>query len=145
MEKRDIRERIIQKTASIREYLDFLLDEVPENIEEYKKSLRKKAICERYIQKIADAAMDLAFFVINLKSLEQPMNEDSVFNILSKEKVIKPELAAKLNNLKGMRNFIIHQYEKIDDSIIYSSLSEEIKDDVEDFINAISNLLEVAE
>jgi len=46
-------------------------------------------------------------------------------------------LLKKLKNLKGMRNFIIHQYEKIDDEIVFESISEQLEKDVRGFIENI--------
>ena len=66
-----------------------------------------------------------------------PETEEHAFFILAKNKIISEKLAAKLKDLKDIRNKIIHQYEIIDDAIVYYALTEEIPKDVEEFLNAI--------
>jgi len=47
-----MKERIEEKIAEIEEFTQFLLERVPSNFEEYENNLEKKAICERYAERI---------------------------------------------------------------------------------------------
>ena len=142
MEKEKIKGRINQKIEQLNNYLEFLSSRVPSNLEEYKNNLDKKAICERYAQKIIESTIDLAFLIINIKNLRQPAQEDTIFNILSEENIISQELAKRLSEAKGMRNFIIHEYGEIDDEIVFEAVSFQLKEDAEEFMKNILNLLE---
>jgi uncharacterized protein YutE (UPF0331/DUF86 family) len=138
MEKRKIEGRITQKMEQIREYLDFLESIVPNGFEEYKNDLKTKAACERYAEKIVEAVIDLAFFMVSYKNLQQPTEEETIFAILLKGKIISCKLAEKLNNAKGMRNFIVHKYGDVNDEIIFEAVSCELKKDIEEFLSSVS-------
>lgn len=132
--------RINDKIKEIDEFLGQLKEMIPHNLEEYKSNLEKKAACERYIEKIVEAAVDLAFFAIKIKKLEIPEDDADAFNILLKNKIINNELAEKLKNAKGMRNIITHEYGKIDDEIVFNSITEELEKDVSEFVGIIGNM-----
>lgn len=127
--------RIKDKIKEINEFLEQLKGIVPSSFDEYKKNIEKKAACERYVEKIIEAVTDLAFLIIKKKNLRIPEDDIDAFNILLDNKIIENELATRLKNAKGMRNIIAHQYGKIDDEIVYNSITEELEKDITSFIN----------
>ena len=129
--------RITDKINEICRYLEELGSIAPSSLEYYNSSIEKKAACERYVEKIVEAATDLAFLVIKSKKLKIPEDDIDAFNILLENKVIDDDLAARLKNAKGMRNIISHQYGKIDDEIVFEAITEELDKDVKRFIEKI--------
>ncbi|MBW2995234.1 DUF86 domain-containing protein, partial [Candidatus Woesearchaeota archaeon] len=87
--------------------------------------------------KIIEAVVDLAFLIIKDKGLKIPEEDKEAFDILSSENVISKELAEKLKDAKGMRNIIAHEYGKIDDEIVFHSITEELEKDITDFISYV--------
>ncbi len=132
--------RIKDKIKEIEIYL-FELDKIiPSTFKNYESDFKTKAACERYFEKIAEAVVDLAMLVIKESGFEIPEMDYESFEILKKEDIISFELVKKLRNIKGMRNIIAHQYGEIDDEIMYSSISNELKKDVKEFLKIIKNL-----
>ena len=129
--------RIEDKRKEIEKYLEELRAIVPKTIEEYATNIEKKAACERYIEKIVEAAIDLAFLIIKSNKLRIPEDDGDAFTILSENNIIASSLATKLRNAKGMKNIIAHQYGKIDDEIIFEALSGQLEKDVMEFIESI--------
>ena len=113
---------------------------MPSSFEEYRSSIEKKAACERYVEKIIEAATDLAFLVIKSKKLKIPEDDIDAFNILLENKIIDSDLTAKLKNAKGMRNIISHQYGKIDDEIVFEAITKELERDIRKFVGVVENL-----
>ena len=113
---------------------------IPSSFEEYKSSIEKKAACERYVEKIIEAATDLAFLIIKNKKLRIPEDDIDAFNILLENKIIDDDLAAKLKNAKGMKNIISHQYGKIDDEIVFDAITEELERDIKKFVEVVEKL-----
>ncbi|MCX6707562.1 MAG: DUF86 domain-containing protein [Candidatus Woesearchaeota archaeon] len=132
--------RIQDKTKEIEKYLAEFSGIIPSDIEEYKKSIKTKAACERYFEKIAEAITDLAFLIIKDKELRQPEDDKQSFDVLAEENIIQKSLAEKLKDLKGMRNIIAHGYGKIDDEIVFHSITEEMEKDVNEFILEIRKI-----
>ena len=66
-----------------------------------------------------------------------PEDDEGVFEILLSKGIISERLSSKLRDAKGMRNIIAHEYGNIDDELIFEAISNELKKDVEDFIDNI--------
>ena len=126
--------RINDKIDEINGYLRELAEIVPANLEEYKSSNLTRAACERYAEKIIEAATDLAFLVIKIKKFEIPEDDTDAFSILLENKVIDNALAEKLKDAKRMKNIISHLYGKVDDGIVFEAITEQLKKDVKEFV-----------
>ena len=133
--------RIEDKIDEIDKLLDELIEIMPNDFNEYNSDFKTKAACERYFEKIIEAAIDLAFLVIKDRRLQLPEEDKRVFDILSREKLISEDLAIKLKEAKGMRNIIAHEYGKIDDEIVFESIKDQLIPDVEEFIKQIKTFL----
>ncbi|MBI2130320.1 DUF86 domain-containing protein [Candidatus Woesearchaeota archaeon] len=126
--------RIEDKISEINRYLRELESILPPGFEEYQSNLEKKAACERYVEKIVEAATDLAFLVIKNRKLRMPDDDLDAFNVLLEGKIIDDGLAARLKNAKGMRNIISHQYGNIDDEIVFEAIDKELSRDIKEFV-----------
>ena len=133
--------RINDKIREIEDYIEELYSIVPSSFEEYEKDFKTRASCERYIEKLVEAAVDLGFLVIKLKKFDVPENDMQIFEILLHNKIISENLAKDLKKAKGMRNVISHEYGHVDDAIIFDSLAERLEKDIKDFIKSIKEIL----
>lgn len=134
-----MKERINDKIKEIEESLAELEEIIPDSFEAYNDN-KTKAACERYFERIVEAAVDLAFIIVRERSLKLPEEEKEVFDSLVKAKIITSEVAARLRNAKGMRNVIAHQYGQIDDELVFESLKNELVNDIKDCIKQIKRL-----
>ena len=132
--------RISDKLIEIEKYLEELESILPLDFKEYKKNFKIKAVGERYFEKIVEAVIDLAFLVAGEKRLRKPEEEEGIFSVLKDNKILSEELCLKLQDAKGMRNIISHQYGKINDELVFNSLTEELIPDVNEFLGVIENL-----
>ncbi len=134
------KERIEDKVREIEEYLEELESILPNRFNEYEQNAEKRAACERYFEKIIEAAVDLAFLIIKNKNFKVPEEDKQSFDILAEEKIISNELSEKLKDAKGMRNVICHEYGKIDDELVFEAVTEQIIKDVKELIDEIKKL-----
>jgi|SRR3989344_3732623 len=132
--------RIKDKIKEIEEFLFELNEIAPNEFEDYLEDNKTKAACERYLEKVIEAVIDLAFLIIKEKKFEIPEEGKESFDILAEEKIITEQLAEKLKDAKGMRNIIAHQYGKIDDEIVFDSITQEIQKDINEFIKNIEKI-----
>lgn len=128
---------INDKIRQIDNFIEELYPSIPETFEEYEKDFKTRAICERYLEKIIEALVDLAFLVIKDKKIRIPKEDGQAFIILAENNIIGKELALKLRDAKGMRNIIAHEYGEIDDSQVFNSVKHELIDDANEFIKSI--------
>jgi len=129
--------RIKDKLEEIEKYLSEITEIMPDNFKEYRDDFKTKAACERYFERIIEAVVDLAFLIIKDKGLKIPEEDKEAFDILAKEDIISRELAERLKDAKGMRNIIAHEYGKIDDELVFRSITEELEKDVNKLIKDI--------
>jgi uncharacterized protein YutE (UPF0331/DUF86 family) len=127
--------RAKDKIAELQNYLTELAEFMPKDFKEYLKDVKTKAACERYFEKIIEAAVDLAFIIIKDKGLKVPEDDKESFDVLANDKMITPDLASRLKDAKGMRNIIAHQYGTVDDEMVFHSITEELVKDVSEFIS----------
>jgi len=125
------------KIVEIEEYLDKLGKFVPGSLDEYVSDEKTKAACERYFEKVVEAVVDLAFFIIKEKGLRSPESSRESFEILAENRLISKELALSLGNAKSMRNWLAHQYGKVDDGKVFDAIRNEIVGDVEKLMEAV--------
>ncbi len=130
-------ERKKEKIEEIEKFLEELESVLPNSFSEYEKDFKTKAICERYFEKIVEAAIDLAFLILKEKNLRIPREDTEVFIILSNAGIISEELAGKLKDAKGMRNIIAHEYGRLDDELVFEALTTELTKDVNEFLSSI--------
>ena len=125
--------RIDDKIQDIERYLVELHSFLPNEYELYKEDTKIKAASERYFEKIVEAVIDVAFLVIRNKNLKLPEDDKQALDILAQAKIISEELAGKLKDA--------HQYDTIDDEIVFNTLREELEKDVEAFLRTIDEKL----
>lgn len=111
-------ERIIQRIAFIENQLELLERWKPKNKKEFLDDLKLQAAIERNMQNIIEAIIQICIQLVKFFNLGPPTSEDSILELL------KP----KLNNydlikeFKKFRNFLVHQYLKVDSEKIFTYL-----------------------
>ncbi|MEJ2684518.1 MAG: DUF86 domain-containing protein [Candidatus Sulfobium sp.] len=67
-----------------------------------------------YLYLLADSCVSLAEMVIKKKSLRIPQSYQEAFDILGEGGVLEPAFAFDFAKIAGFRNFLAHDYEKMD-------------------------------
>jgi uncharacterized protein YutE (UPF0331/DUF86 family) len=129
--------RINDKIKKLKKYLIELEEIIPDNFKNYNNNNEKIAATERYFEKIIETMLDIAFLIIKRKKYTIPEDDFNAFEILYENKIIDEKLLKKLKEAKGMRNFIIHQYEKIDNEIVFEAIKYNLFNDSNSFIKQI--------
>lgn len=130
--------RIKEKIEQIVQYLDELQLILPTDLKSYSNDLKTKAAAERYFEKIVECLTDLAYLTIKIFNLSTPETDPNAFEILSKSNKISDGLAERLIKAKNMRNILSHQYEKVEDEIVFDALTNELSKDAEQFIKELN-------
>jgi len=124
------KQRLQQTRARIKEHLT--------QIESMKKDCEKKFPIDpiyrgallHYLYLMADTCITLAEQAIRLKKLRQPQSYHEAFDILGESGVLNSEFAYSFAAIAGFRNFLAHDYEKIEAKNICNEVLSKL-DDVE--------------
>ena len=135
-------ERIRQKMGRIKEHLS--------TIRSIKNDCREKFVTDpiyrgallHYLYLMADSCIVLAELVIKKKGLRIPQSYAEAFDILGENQLLTAEFAYHFASIAGFRNFLTHDYEKIDQEIICDKIINSL-DDVDMFLLQIGNALGV--
>lgn len=108
---------------------------------EYEGDPRNELSVERLFQVGLEAVLDVARLVIIEQQLERARETRSEFAILADEQIIGRGLAQYLEQAKGFRNVLVHDYVSIEREQVYRSLQSDL-DDLRRFVQAMAAFIQ---
>jgi len=133
-------ERIRQKIGRLREHLRLIRSIKDECSERFASDEIYRGALLHYLYLMADSCIVLAELIIKHKHLRVPQSYAEAFDILGENGLLKPDFAYDFASIAGFRNFLSHDYEKIDEKIVCGKIMEKLED-VESFIMQVENAL----
>ena len=132
---------IREKLDLIRKYYQDLEEILKHPLKEIKADLVKIYALERIFQLMVDEIIDINNHIIRHSNFEIPNDFQSTFLILSQNKVLPKDFAKRIAPIVGLRNRLVHRYEKIDKNLFLKMLYKE-KEDFKKYIKFIEKFLE---
>lgn len=129
------------KIRSIQEYLleiESILS-LPKN--EIVSNIEKLRTLERNFQLIVDAILDINIHIIRELELSSPDDLKSTFMILAEGKILPVDFAEKISPVVGLRNILVHGYEKVDRKLFVDSFQKN-KNDFDQYMLLINSFLQ---
>ena len=134
-------ELIHRKLTKLIQYLNELKAIKDYTLEEYLDNYFIKRTTERLLQLIVEVATDINGHIIVEEGHNPPHNYYQSFIKLGQLNLINEELATKLAPSTGLRNRIVHEYEEINDQIVFESISTALEL-YKQYIKEIKDLVE---
>lgn len=130
-------EIIRTKIAEIQESLELIRNNLPESFDEFASlGLVKDGMYKR-IEFCIQNVFDICAIINSDLKLGIPRSDDDILEILVRNGIVDKELKAKLKEMRGFRNIIVHRYAGIDDRLAFEFLSENLED-FDEFIEKIT-------
>ena len=101
------------------------------SFQEIVKDFKKQAIVERLLERIINRGVDINQHLIaelSTEKTETPRDYKETFLKLAEFNIYPEDFAGQISKSVGTRNILVHEYDKIDYSKIYSSISDCLKD-----------------
>ena len=117
---------IQNKLARIEAYLTKLQEIIPDGFKEFEKDWRTQMIAERGLQILIEIIIDVANRLIAINNWGPTTSSADSIRLLVLKKVISSE-EPYLKMIK-FRNFIVHDYDRVDNAIVYLILTENLDD-----------------
>jgi uncharacterized protein YutE (UPF0331/DUF86 family) len=135
-------EVILEKLAALQKYYKELKALENISLEVYSENNLYRRAVERLIQLIVESATDINN--MTLKSIDKGPSSDyySSFIDLAEAGVISMDFALEIAPSTGLRNVIVHEYQRVDDKIVYLSISKTLTAYLK-YMSLISNYLGV--
>jgi len=118
-----IKEKLLKITSYIKELSIF------ENIsfKNFENDFVKRHSIERIIELIVECAIDINSIIISQNLNQMPKDYYQTFRQLTKLKIYNSNFAEKIAASVGLRNRLVHEYEKVDLVIVYSWIKKTLK------------------
>lgn len=97
----------------------------PERIEVDVRELR---FVEHTLQIAVQAALDVASHVVSDERLGEPRTNRELFDLLGRHGLLPPELAARLADMAGFRNVLVHGYAEVSPAIVRDVVEHHLGD-----------------
>ena len=118
---------IIDKMIKMEQYIKELGTLKPNSFSEYISDMRTQYAIERVIQLIIDLALDINNIILSFMDRPPASDYFNSFIDVAECGVIDMDFAVGIAPSSGLRNRLVHEYEKINDEIVYSSIDQVIK------------------
>lgn len=118
---------LINKNETVKRCIKRIKEEYqddPENLENYTK--QDSIILN--IQRLSEAAIDIAMHIAAELELGVPQNSRDAFEFLAENNLIEEKRAEKLKAMVGFRNIAVHEYQKLNLKIIQAIIENEIEE-----------------
>ncbi len=116
-----------QKLAFLLEHLDELGPLAEITFDEYQADVIKRHAAEKLIELVVGYATDINQLVIEGASHAAPQSYYHSFTLMAELNVLPRDLATRLANTTGLRNRLVHLYEKLSHESVYYSLKPLLK------------------
>lgn len=132
---------IHQKLREIQDNLDLIAEHLPADEEEFASlGLVKDGMYKRLEFSIQNL-VDVFSMIYSSLNLGIPADLDAIFEGLQRQKIFDKNILSLVQEMKGLRNILIHRYGEINDATIYGLLTERVAD-FEKIMKAIEKYLE---
>jgi len=102
--------------------------------------LREERFVEHTLQLAIQAALDVGSHIVSDERLGEPETSRDVFRLLGRAGVVPADLLARLEQMAGFRNVVVHLYQDVDLRIVRDVVENHLGD-LLDFVAAIRRKL----
>ena len=90
--------------------------------------VREQRFVEHTLQLAIQAALDAASHIVSDERLGEPRTNRELFTLLARAGWIDAELSAKLANMAGFRNILVHGYDAVDLAVVEEVVAHRLDD-----------------
>ncbi|RME50868.1 MAG: DUF86 domain-containing protein [Caldilineae bacterium] len=132
--------RIEKKIRRIENLLAILEDLKPDCKEKFLTDSLYQGALLHYLYVTADSCISLAEMIIKDARLEQPESYHEAIDILGEHRILPPDFAYDFASIASFRNFLAHDYERVDYLVICEQVLNRL-DDIRTYLNFVKNYL----
>jgi len=133
-------ERIFQKIGRIRQYKSLIISMQDDCVMRFRTDPLYRGALLYYLYLLTDSCVALAELVIKYKNLRIPQSYHEAFDILGEHHILEAEFAFQFAKIAGFRNFLAHDYERIDPEFICTAVIPKL-DDIDAYLQQIEATL----
>jgi len=121
------RDIVMRKLKVLREGLATLEQLACIGLDAYRRDIVKRKAAERILQQTIEAALDINAHVLAGIGAGPPDDYYASFIRMGENQVLEPELANELAPAAGLRNRLVHQYDDLDDALVFRAIDKMLR------------------
>jgi uncharacterized protein YutE (UPF0331/DUF86 family) len=130
--------KIEKKISKLKYYISLLKEYKVDCKEKFIKDPMFEGALLHYLYLVSDGSISLAEMIIKYKALPKPQSYYESIDILGENDILPKEFAYNFAKIASFRNFLAHDYEKIDYMIICDEALNKL-DEIERYLKYIEN------
>lgn len=136
VEMKERKESYLRKIQSIQENIKSIKEWMMETtLEAFLRDKKTRFAVFKAFQEVVETCMDLAAMMVKDRGIP-PKDDYKNLETLREEKIISDKMENILSEANGLRNWIIHRYNKLNDAEAYNEIQKLIEP-IEDFIGVV--------
>lgn len=121
-------ELVMRKLGLIGGDLDQLRSIHARGLDSYLSSRMEQAVVERLLERIVTRMIDVNYHVITAAGQPPPSDYHASFQQLSGLGLLEAGFAARIARSAGLRNRLVHDYDDIDQRLLFAALQDALDD-----------------
>jgi len=121
-------EVLLNKVASMERCIKRIQEEYHGHETEFLTNYTKQDAIILNLQRACEISIDAAMHIVQVKALGLPQGSRDAFVLLEESKIISPSLSQQLQSMVGFRNIAVHEYTRLDPSIVISVIEKHLGD-----------------
>ena len=134
------KEFISEKFKNISEYLSETEEVLKVDDAMIARDFRLLRTLERNFQLIVDELVDVNVYLIRELELKTADDFQSTFRILAEANILPSDLAERMAPVVGLRNMLVHRYEKINKNLFVRQVRNEYSDFIQ-YLTCVNDYL----
>lgn len=134
------KEMVLAKLESLRRCLERVESQHIASLRDLQESLDKQDIVVLNVERAVQLCVDIASHLLAESSGQVPDTMAETFKILASQGMLDTSVAEQLRKAVGFRNIAIHQYQDINQEILYAVVTSHLQD-FRAFAKAVLGLL----
>lgn len=122
------RHLVEKKLRKMEEFLRELESAGVDTFEDFKGDVVRKRFIERNIELTIEQMIDVCKHLVSGLDLGEPETYSECFDMLCREEIVQKENLDTFKAMIRFRNFLIHAYDGIDDSVTYGIYAQRLSD-----------------
>ena len=122
------RDLIIAKAASVRVHLDRIAAKAGADLQVFMSDRDRQDVVSFNLHLAVENCIDIAAHIISENGWGVPGSASEMFYLLEDRGILDPELTERMIKAVGLRNLIVHEYGKIDLSLLFATVRNNLND-----------------
>jgi uncharacterized protein YutE (UPF0331/DUF86 family) len=120
------RDKMVGLIQRLRQYIRYLQDLAGLDEDRFLEDPMAVGSARYYLQVSVESCINLANHIIAAQRLRAPQDFKDTFRVLNEAGIVPDDCAARMRELAGLRNLLVHLYWEVDDRLILEGIRTEL-------------------